>query len=184
MDAPPPAPPPPEAPPSGKPSSGKGAASAWSEVVLALGLIAGLVVLLSVNIGEATGPPETGGEPFEVALRTLVGYLAAGAEISAALVIGWGVLRAVFTYGRRLVQPNADHVDATESIRLRLGRVLALGIEFTLASDILRTAVAPTRSDILTLGAIILLRTLLNLFLEREIASGEARRKQADAAAG
>ena len=62
--------------------------------------------------------------------------------------------------------------------------MLALGIEFTLASDILRTAVAPTRSDILTLGAVILLRTLLNLFLEREIESGESRRREADASAG
>jgi len=62
------------------------------------------------------------------------------------------------------------------SIRLQLGRVLALGLEFTIASDILRTAVAPTRQDILNLGAIVLLRTLLNYFLEREIREGEERR--------
>jgi uncharacterized membrane protein len=67
-------------------------------------------------------------------------------------------------------------VDATEAIRLKLGRVLALGLEFTVASDILRTAVAPTRQDILNLGAIVLLRTLLNYFLEREIRQGEQHR--------
>lgn len=61
-------------------------------------------------------------------------------------------------------------------IRLQLGRVLALGLEFTVASDILRTAVAPTRQDILNLGAIVLLRTLLNYFLEREISQGEQSR--------
>ncbi|HEY9664415.1 MAG TPA: DUF1622 domain-containing protein, partial [Allocoleopsis sp.] len=44
------------------------------------------------------------------------------------------------------------------------------------ASDILRTAVAPTRQDILNLGAIVLLRTLLNYFLEREIQQGEQHR--------
>jgi uncharacterized membrane protein len=44
------------------------------------------------------------------------------------------------------------------------------------ASDILRTAVAPTRQDILNLAAIVLLRTLLNYFLEREIEQGEQRR--------
>lgn len=59
-------------------------------------------------------------------------------------------------------------------MRLRLGRALTLGLEFTLASDILRTAVAPTRQDILTLASITLLRTLLNYFLERKIRQAEA----------
>ncbi|HEX9952170.1 MAG TPA: DUF1622 domain-containing protein [Rubricoccaceae bacterium] len=153
-------------------------AADWPEVVLALGLIAGLVVLLSVDIGSAP-PVEGGGAPFEGPLRLVVGYLAAAAEIAAAAVIGWGVLHGVASYAWRLVGGRGQHVDAAESIRLRLGRVLALGIEFTLASDILRTAVAPTRADILTLGAIVLLRTLLNLFLEREIRTGEARREDA-----
>jgi len=61
-------------------------------------------------------------------------------------------------------------------IRLQLGRSLALGLEFTVASDILRTAVVPTRQDIVNLGAIVLLRTLLNYFLEREIKQGEQSR--------
>lgn len=165
-----------------------GRAGDWPEVVLALGLIAGLVVLLSVSVGDAVPSDavageavagEGGGTGFEGPLRLLVGYLAAGAEIAAALVIGWGVLHAAGSYALRLAGRRAEHVDAAESIRLRLGRVLALGIEFTLASDILRTAVAPTRADILTLGAIVLLRTLLNLFLEREIRTGEARRQDA-----
>jgi uncharacterized membrane protein len=75
-----------------------------------------------------------------------------------------------------LFSRSKQHHDATESIRLKLGRVLALGLEFTVASDILRTAVAPTRQDILNLGAIVLLRTLLNYFLEREIRQGEQSR--------
>ncbi|MGH7536183.1 MAG: DUF1622 domain-containing protein, partial [Gemmatimonadales bacterium] len=69
--------------------------------------------------------------------------------------------------------------DSIESIRLRLGRVLALGLEFTIASDILRTAVAPTRQQIVSLGAIVLLRTLLNHFLEQDIRRGEEVRAAA-----
>jgi uncharacterized membrane protein len=60
------------------------------------------------------------------------------------------------------------------SLVLPLG--LILGLEFTVASDILRTAVAPTRQSILNLGAIVLLRTLLNYFLEQKIRQGEERR--------
>lgn len=148
---------------------------------LPLALILGLVLLLSLNVGagnEAAGE----GNPLEPWLKLIVGYLAAGAEIAAAIVIGGAVVRGLAGYLHRLFSPSKQHFDSTESIRLQLGRVLALGLEFTVASDILRTAVAPTRQDILNLGAIVLLRTLLNYFLEREIQQGEQRRSPAQPA--
>jgi uncharacterized membrane protein len=54
-------------------------------------------------------------------------------------------------------------------VRLELGRWLALALEFELAGDILRTAVAPTWNEIGQLAAIIVLRTALNFFLRKEI---------------
>ena len=174
-----------EPPPDPSPAEPAAPPREWAEIVLALGLIAGLVVLLSLNVAspEGAGAPASGEsrDALEVALRAVVGWLAAGAEIAAAAVIGWAVLQGAFAFVVQTVRRGGGEVSATEGIRLRLGRILALGIEFTLASDILRTAVAPTRADILTLGAIILLRTLLNLFLEREIRQGEAKRRAAPA---
>lgn len=143
-------------------------------LLLPLALIFGLVLLLSLNAGQTN--TQTANEPLETWLKLLVGYLAAGAEIAAALVIGGAVIRSIFNYLRQLFSRSRQHIDSTEVIRLQLGRVLALGLEFTVASDILRTAVAPTRQDILNLGAIVLLRTLLNYFLEREIQQGEQSR--------
>ena len=46
-------------------------------------------------------------------------------------------------------------------------------MEFALAADILRTAVAPSWQDIGQLGAIAVLRTALNFTLEREIERAE-----------
>jgi uncharacterized membrane protein len=54
-------------------------------------------------------------------------------------------------------------------VRLGLGRFLALGLEFQLASDILRTAIAPTLREIAELAAVAAIRTALNFFLGREI---------------
>ena len=161
-----------------RPPSDDRPAQDWAEVVLALGLITGLVVILSLSVDGGPQPPLEV-EPAEGLLRQAVRTLALVAEAAAALVIGWGVLQAVGAYALRVVRPGGDAVNSTESLRLRLGRVLALGIEFTLAADILATAVAPTRADLLKLGAVVLLRTLLNLFLEREIREGEAKRAQA-----
>jgi uncharacterized membrane protein len=152
-------------------------------LLLPLGLIFGLVLLLSLNVQG--GPSnEAVASPLESWLKVIVGYLAAGAEIAAAIVIGLAIIRGIWVYLRQIVSRTKHHVDATEGIRLKLGRALALGLEFTVASDILRTAVAPTRQDILNLGAIVLLRTLLNYFLEREIRQGEqSRRDDSDLAA-
>lgn len=144
-------------------------------LLLPLALILGLVLLLSLN-ADGSGIQEGPSSPLEEWLKVIVGYLAAGAEIAAAIVIGGAVIRGLGTYLRQFFSRSRQHFDATESIRLKLGRVLALGLEFTVASDILRTAVAPTRQDILNLGAIVLLRTLLNYFLEREIQQGEQHR--------
>ena len=55
------------------------------------------------------------------------------------------------------------------SIRLDVGRYLALGLEFQLAADILKTAVAPTFEEIGQLAAVAAIRTALNYFLSKEI---------------
>ena len=142
-----------------------------SNLLLPLFLILGLVLLLNSGQNIQTVQPVT---PLESWLKVIVGYLAAIAEITAAITIGGGIYRGLWNYLLHLFS-RRQHFASTETIRLELGRVLVLGLEFTVASDILRTAVAPTRQDISSLGAIVLLRTLLNYFLEREIRQGEQR---------
>ena len=104
--------------------------------------------------------------------------LAAGVEAAAALVIGLAAIEATL---RALVlfvpgQVRAGEPDAKEAVRLRLGRWLAVALELELGADILRTAVAPTWTEIGQLGAIVVLRTALNFFLQQEIDKAEARR--------
>ncbi len=64
-------------------------------------------------------------------------------------------------------------------IRLFLGRYLVLGLEFQLGSDILSTAVAPTIAEIEILAAIVVIRTVLNYFLSKEV---EREREEVEAA--
>ena len=150
----------------------KSSTESLTDLLLPLFLILGLVLLL--NSGQNNPTPQTVSS-LEEWLKVIVGYLAAGAEIAAAVVIGGAIGRGILSYISQLFS-RRQNFDFTEVIRLQLGRVLALGLEFTVASDILRTAVAPTRQDIVNLGAIVLLRTLLNYFLEREIRQGEQNR--------
>lgn len=105
-------------------------------------------------------------------------WLAAGVEAGAALVIGLAAieafLRALYLFVPRKAVPGEP--DAKEAVRLKLGRWLAVALELELGADILRTAVAPTWTEIGQLGAIVVLRTALNFFLQQEIDKAEARR--------
>ena len=54
-------------------------------------------------------------------------------------------------------------------IRLIFARYLVFGLEFKLAGEILRTVIVRTMNEIIILGAIILLRAVLNLIIHWEI---------------
>ncbi len=106
-------------------------------------------------------------------LQHATSYLAAGVEASAAVIIALAAIQATakalllfLRTSRASLKPEEPK---TEDIRLRLGRWLALAIEFELAADILRTAISPTWNDIAQLAAIATIRTALNYFLQQEI---------------
>jgi uncharacterized membrane protein len=100
-------------------------------------------------------------------LRDWVDLLVRLVEAVGALIIFVGAVLATVAFVRAAVlsRSNREFV----GVRLRLGRYLALGLEFQLASDILSTAVAPTFEEIGKLAAIAAIRTLLNYFLGKEI---------------
>lgn len=113
--------------------------------------------------------------------KELTVYLAAGIETAAAIIIGLAAIQATIRALALFANRRALE-SATEDIRLGLGRWLALGLEFELAADILRTAVAPTWNEIGLLAAIVVLRTVLNYFLQQEIDKAAIRKKSTDLA--
>lgn len=119
---------------------------------------------------------------MEHLLVEVVGWLATLAEAVSTLFIAIGIVHALVLAGA-LALPSrqgqaAWTLDPRENVRLKLGRWLALALEFQLAADILKTAVAPTWDDIGKVAAIIVLRTALNFFLEREIATFERQLRE------
>ena len=96
-------------------------------------------------------------------------FLAVGVEASAAFVIGFAAIEATLKAFKLFFFRRNVPEEAKEELRLRLGRWLAVALEFELAADILRTAVAPTWDEIGKLAAIVVLRTVLNFFLQKEI---------------
>ncbi|TMM48693.1 DUF1622 domain-containing protein [Qipengyuania marisflavi] len=92
----------------------------------------------------------------------------------AAVIVAYAVIEAVLRlvggfWHHSVADSEARAHNAKEEIRLRLGRWLALALELLLGADILRTAVAPSWSEIGQLAAIATIRTALNYFLQKEI---------------
>ncbi|TRW84886.1 DUF1622 domain-containing protein [Mycolicibacterium sp. 018/SC-01/001] len=101
------------------------------------------------------------------ALRTLVDTMVRLIEACGAVVIMIGALVAIVKFVAALGRRD---INQFSSVRLSLARFLVLGLEFQLAADVLRTAISPSFAEIGKLAAIAAIRTLLNYFLNREIA--------------
>ena len=107
---------------------------------------------------------------MEELFKETASRIALAVELASALIIAYGAVEAIvglFTPRRRFEKEKLFH--KRRQVFLRFGMWLILGLEFELAADIVRSAISPTWSDIGQLGAIAVIRTVLNYFLERDI---------------
>jgi uncharacterized membrane protein len=102
----------------------------------------------------------------------------------AVLVVTFGALQALGLVAAAIWQREADSPRGRE-IWLKFATWILLALEFALAADLVRTAVAPTWDDIGKLAVIATIRTMLNYFVAKDIAAfdqgirtGSSRRRR------
>jgi uncharacterized membrane protein len=100
--------------------------------------------------------------------KQFAGTIALTIEAAAALIIAFGAIEAQYQLVRSFTLPS-PRTGTRKRIWLRFGVWLLLGLEFELAADIIRTAISPSWTDIGQLGAIAVIRTFLNYFLEKDL---------------
>ena len=106
-------------------------------------------------------------------------------DAMALIIIVIGTVEAFFT-GLRVAFPARTANRGFRAVLLRYGRWLVAGLTFQLAADIIETSIAPSWQEVGQLGAIAVIRTFLNFFLERDLADleiGARRRSEADSQA-
>ncbi len=108
---------------------------------------------------------------MEETLKQIASQLASLIEMGGATVIFLGACQALVRSFLSLTQKATLRIEVRKEIWLHFATWLVLALEFELGADIIRTAVAPTWTDIGQLGAIATIRTTLNYFLERDIES-------------
>lgn len=100
------------------------------------------------------------------ALRTLLEALSLGTVLLGLLVT---LRQAWLAWRRRLRGPVGFR-----GVRLTFGSWLAMALEFQLGADIVATSTSPTGAHLVQLAVVAVIRTLLNVFLARDLESEQA----------
>ena len=100
-------------------------------------------------------------------------YLGLLIEAAAVLVVAFGAAEAFLKLLWVVATPGTSHGQRKEIWR-RFGVWLLLGLEFELAADIIGSVFSPTWQEVGKLGAIAVIRTFLNYFLEKDLEEAEA----------
>lgn len=114
---------------------------------------------------------------IEEVFQEIAGGVALALEALVVVIIAAAAAKA-FIRTAPLLFNDQLLAEKRYDIWLRFGTAILLALEFTLAADIIRSAVSPSWDAIGKLGAIAAIRIALNFFLARDIENlAEAKRR-------
>lgn len=97
-------------------------------------------------------------------------------DFMALIVILIGTFEAFIRGGWVLISKRSGH--ERRDVWLRYARWLVAGLTFQLAADIIETSITPSWEEIAKVGAIAVIRTFLNFFLERDLDEVRERERE------
>ena len=111
-------------------------------------------------------------------LTGFLNTLATIISVTSLLIVTYGALIGVISFFRNELKRLTGNYSITNIRKLRavFGTYLLLGLEFLIASDILKTVLEPTLNE----GGIVVLRTVLSVFLNKEIKELETENKDTE----
>ncbi|QKP78720.1 DUF1622 domain-containing protein [Methyloligella sp. GL2] len=107
---------------------------------------------------------------MEDQFKEIAGFVALAIEAGAVLVVAYGASEALILLFQAFAKREPTAYQG-RVIWLKFATWILLALEFALAADIVHTAISPTWDDIGKLGAIAFIRTMLNYFLAKDIAT-------------
>ncbi len=103
-------------------------------------------------------------------LVELLEWCAAIVDIAAVLLILLGAVRFILgVSGAELFRRGAERVSKTNRERVELGRYILASLELFIVSDIIHTALSLAFADLMFLGLLVVIRSIISFFLDREL---------------
>ena len=105
-----------------------------------------------------------------VGLAHALEWVSDGLDILAIVIMLIGTARFVVGFAAaELARDRVERVRGLDCIRMQLGRYILAALELLIVSDIIHTALSLAFKDLLFLGLLVLIRSLISFFLDREI---------------
>jgi uncharacterized membrane protein len=102
-------------------------------------------------------------------LKPFLGSLTFGIDIAVGVVIAISVIRGFIMYVKLLRRSPLEQTKEEEGIKQYVGNGLILALDLEVGSDIIRTILAPSESDLISLAVIVAIRITLSWSLSRDI---------------
>ncbi|MGA8082259.1 MAG: DUF1622 domain-containing protein, partial [Candidatus Nitrosopolaris sp.] len=90
-------------------------------------------------------------------------------DIAVGVVIAISVIRGFIMYVKLLRRSPLEQTKEEEGIKRYVGNGLILALDLEVGSDIIRTILAPSESDLISLAVIVAIRITLSWSLSRDI---------------
>ena len=102
-------------------------------------------------------------------LKPFLGSLTFGIDVAVGVVIAISVIRGFIMYVKLLRRSPLEQSREEEGIKQYVGNGLILALDLEVGSDIIRTILAPSESDLISLIVIVAIRITLSWSLSRDI---------------
>jgi len=97
-------------------------------------------------------------------------WAATAIDIFASLILLLGAIRFIWGFVKAEFSRDADtRVKGVNRERVELGRYILAGLELLIVSDIILTALSLAMADLVFLGLLVVIRSLISFFLDREL---------------
>ncbi|MEA1893203.1 MAG: DUF1622 domain-containing protein [Campylobacterota bacterium] len=102
-------------------------------------------------------------------------FLTLGIGFIGILIILWGVVSSLKEFIILSLHKTKEETTLKKmgEIRRHLGSYLLLGLEFLIAADIVDTIIKPSVDEVIILGAIVAIRTVLTYSLNKEVSDSQ-----------
>ena len=105
----------------------------------------------------------------EELLKPFLGSLAFGIDIAVGVVITISIIRGFIMYIKLLRRSPLEQTKEEEAIKRYVGNGLILALDLEVGSDIIKTILTPSESELLVLGVVVAIRITLSWSLSRDI---------------
>ncbi|HEY6535585.1 MAG TPA: DUF1622 domain-containing protein [Candidatus Nitrosocosmicus sp.] len=107
--------------------------------------------------------------PWEELFRPFLNYLILGIDITSCIVIAISIIRGFIMYIKTIRESPLKQTKEEEGIKRYVGNGLILALDLEVGSDIIKTILTPSQTELLALVVIVAIRISLSWSLSKDM---------------